>query len=185
MVFTQVLRRWVYSMMVAAVAIMSSPALFASTSAASLDDYVPNAALVGKAEFKVMFFTIYEASLFAPNGEFNRSKPFALRINYLVDADKSRLVDNSISEMKRQKSASGERLERWEKLMNEYFFDIKENDIAYMVHNADRSLTIWTNDQAPVTIEDKAFARAFLNIWVGRKPRDEEFQSQLFGQNQS
>ena len=154
-----------------------------SVQAASVDDFVPNAQLVGEAQFKVVFFKIYDAALFAPEGEFSRSAPFALRIKYLVDADKERIVKQSIDEMERQKAAKPDRLAKWKTLMEDSFTDIKENDLAYMVQNEDRTLTLWTNDEEPVTITDKGFARAFLNIWVGRKVRDKDFQRKLFGQN--
>ena len=152
-----------------------------SVQAALLEDYVPNAKLVGEAQFKVVFFKIYDASLFASDGEFSRSKPFALRIKYLVDADKERIINQSIDEMERQKAARPDRLAEWKTLMEENFTDIKENDLAFMVQNSDRTLTLWMNDEEPVTIFDKGFVRAFLNIWVGRKARDKEFQRQLFG----
>ena len=155
----------------------------APVQAAAVKDYIPNAQLVGEAQFKVVFFKIYDAALFATDGEYSRSKPFALRIKYLVDADKERIVKQSIAEMERQKAAKADRLAEWRVLMEETFTDIKENDLAYMVQNDDRTLTLWTNDEEPVTITDKGFARAFLNIWVGRKARDKDFQRQLFGQN--
>lgn len=151
--------------------------------AAVIEDYVPNAKLVGEAQFKVVFFKIYDAALFASEGEFSRAKPFALRIKYLVDADKDRIVKQSVDEMARQKAARPDRLAKWKLLMENSFTDIKENDMAYMIQNEDRTLTIWTNDDEPVTISDKGFTRAFLNIWVGRKARDKEFQRQLFGQD--
>lgn len=44
-----------------------------------MEDLVPAAKLVSKARFKVIFFNIYDAELFAPNGRFDRAGPYALR----------------------------------------------------------------------------------------------------------
>ena len=41
---------------------------FASAQTAMVDRFVPEAALVGEARFKVLLFPVYDASLYAPKG---------------------------------------------------------------------------------------------------------------------
>ncbi|HCD79966.1 MAG TPA: hypothetical protein DEQ81_08050, partial [Alphaproteobacteria bacterium] len=53
-----------------------------------LDRLVPDAELVGEARFKVMFFKIYDAQLYAPNGRYSAGNPYSLRLHYLINAKK-------------------------------------------------------------------------------------------------
>lgn len=147
-------------------------------------EFVPNAEKVGEATFSIMFFDIYTASLWAPNGDYSRSGPFALQINYLVDADADRIIGQTVKELSRQKAGTEAQLEKWKALMETHFVDLKENDVANIVFTEAGTLTMWNNDGAPVEITDRRFARVFMNIWLGKRARDKEFQAELMGRAQ-
>lgn len=149
--------------------------------ASRLMELVPDAKKVGEATFSIMFFDIYTAALWAPNGTYNRSGPFALQINYLVDADAERIISQTVKELERQKAGSKPQIKEWKALMEQHFVDLKENDIANIVFNESGTLTMWNNDGDPVEIGDRRFARVFMNIWLGKRARDKEFQAELMG----
>ena len=58
--------------------------------------------LVGEAKFRLLFFDIYHAALFAPDGLYDGSAPYALRLSYMRDVSSQTIVDTSLDEMRRQ-----------------------------------------------------------------------------------
>ena len=147
-----------------------------------LEEFVPAAKLVGKARFKVIFFKIYDAELFAPNGRFDRAGPYALRLTYLVKAKKDRIISQTVKEMKRQKSAGTARLDRWEVLMERYFIDMDKGTSADFIHTADGRLVLTAEGRVLGEITDRDFIAALMDIWLGPKVRDKSFQRALLGQ---
>ena len=156
----------------------------ASTAKGIMEELVPAARRVGMARFKVVFFKIYDAELFAPEGRFDRSGPYALRLNYLVKAKKSRIISQTVKEMKRQKSARAAQLERWEPLMDRYFIDMDKGTSADFIHTADGRLVLATERRVLGEITERDFINALMDIWLGPKVRDKVFQRALMGQDQ-
>ena len=48
-----------------------------------ISQYVPEAEKVGAGRLSVMIWDVYDAALYAPQGQFNENKPFALELTYL------------------------------------------------------------------------------------------------------
>ena len=158
-------------------------AVIASAARGVMEELVPTARRVGMARFKVVFFKIYDAELFAPGGRFDRSGPYALRLTYLVKAKKSRIISQTVKEMKRQTSASAAQLERWEPLMDRYFIDMDKGSSADFIHTADGRLVLATEDRVLGEITERDFINALMDIWLGPKVRDKAFQRALMGQD--
>ncbi|MGB1356549.1 MAG: hypothetical protein ACPG7P_04640, partial [Candidatus Puniceispirillaceae bacterium] len=74
-------------------------------------EFVPDAGIVGKARFQVLFFKIYDAALYAPKGVYDRKAPYALRLTYLINVKKDRIIKQTVREMKRQRAASDSMIE--------------------------------------------------------------------------
>jgi hypothetical protein len=51
---------------------------------------VPDAELVGQGRLKFLFWNVFDASLYAPDGTWSRDEPFALSVPYLRDPEFSR-----------------------------------------------------------------------------------------------
>ena len=147
-----------------------------------MEELVPAARRVGKARFKVVFFKIYDAELFAPDGRFERGGPYALRLTYLVNGKKDRIVAQTVKEMKRQKAASEARINRWEGLMERYFVDMDKGTSADFIHTADGRLVLTAEGRVLGEITDRDFITALMDIWLGPKVRDKSFQRALLGQ---
>ena len=142
---------------------------------------VPDAKLVGEARFEIFFFKIYDAQLFAPDGVYDPRGVYALRLNYLVDAKEDRIIKQTVKEMKRMKAASHAKIESWVPVMEKAFIDMDEGSFADFIHLADGTLTLAANGKEISRIEDKRLVRALMNIWLGKKVRDEEFRDKLIG----
>lgn len=144
-------------------------------------EFVPDAGIVGKARFQVLFFKIYDAALYAPKGVYDRKAPYALRLTYLINVKKDRIIKQTVKEMKRQRAASDSMIESWVPLMEESFIDMPKGSSADFIHTGDGRLVLATGGRTVAEIEDRRFIRALMNIWLGPKVQDAEFQLALMG----
>ena len=147
----------------------------------ALAEFMPTARLVGAARFKVILFKIYDAELFAPNGKFRRTGPYALRLTYLINAKKDRIISSTVKEMKRQKAASKSVIEGWIPLMEQHFISMDEGSQADFINTGDGRLLLTANGKLIGEIDDAAFTTALMNVWLGPKVRDKKFQDRLMG----
>ena len=166
-------------------ALMLAPRLaVADARAGALEALVPAARRVGKARFKVIFFKIYDAELFAPDGRFDRAGPYALRLTYLINAKKDRIVSQTVKEMKRQTSASNTQVESWIPLMERHFISMDKGTNADFIHTADGRLVLAAEGEVISEITDREFITALMDVWLGPKVRDKTFQRALMGLEQ-
>jgi len=147
-------------------------------------DFVPDAALVGKARFQVLFFKIYDAALYAPKGVYDRRAPYALRLTYLINGKKDRIIKQTVKEMKRQRAASDSVIEGWVPLMEQAFIDMPKGESADFILAGDGRLVLATGGRTIAEITDRRFIRALMNIWLGPKVRDADFQLALLGRTE-
>ena len=147
----------------------------------ALRKHVPDAELVGEARLQIFFFKIYDAQLYAPNGRFTRDGAYALRLNYLIDAEKDKIVERTVKEMKRQQAASSPVIEGWVPLMEANFISMPKGSSADFIHTSDGRLILAANGEAIAEIANRRFIKALMDIWLGPKPRDLEFQRDLMG----
>ena len=147
----------------------------------ALRAHVPDAELVGAARLQMFFFKIYDAQLFAPNGRFSRDDAYALRLTYLIDAKKDKIVERTVKEMKRQKAASSKVIEGWVPLMEDAFISMDKGSYADFIHTGDGRVLLTANGKLISEITDSRFITALMNVWLGPKVRDKEFQDKLMG----
>ena len=162
-------------------AVIAALLLPRSALAGAMEALVPLAKRVGKARFNVFFFKIYDAELFAPDGRFDRSGPYALRLTYLIDAKKDRIISQTVQEMERQTSASAEQIESWIPLMERHFISMDKGSRADFIHTADGRLVLAANGGVIAEITDQDFITALMDVWLGPKVRDKTFQRELMG----
>ena len=143
--------------------------------------FVPEARLVGRARFQVLMFKIYDAALYAPAGVYDPAAPYALRLTYLINGKKDRIIKQTVKEMKRQRAASDAVIESWIPLMEASFIDMPKGSSADFIHVGDGRLVLAAGDEVIAEITNRRFIRALMNIWLGPKARDADFQLALLG----
>jgi len=166
---------------VIAAAILAPRAALAEATKDAMESLVPAAKRVGQARFRVLLFSIYDAELFAPNAVFDREGAYALRLTYLINAKKDRIISSTVKEMQRQKSASPARIESWVPLMERHFISMDKGTHADFIHTADGRLVLAANGAAIAEITDHEFIAALMDIWLGPGVRDRTFQRDLMG----
>ena len=147
----------------------------------TLSQIIPTAQKIGEARFKILLFKIYDAELFAPEGRLDRNGPYALRLTYLVNARKDRIISSTVKEMKRQKTASDEVIEAWVPLMEDAFISMDKDSRADFIHTGDGRLLLTANGDLISEIDDADFIAALMDVWLGPKVRDKDFQDKLMG----
>ena len=151
----------------------------ATADQALAQQHVSDAQLVGKARFKVLFWSVFDAELYAQNGEFNSDKPFALSLSYLRKIKGSEIVAKSISEIQSQSAITSAEATDWESQLKSIIPDVDAQTTITGVRDLDAHTLFYNNDELIGEIEDERFTRAFFNIWLGEKTSEPKLRSEL------
>ena len=137
--------------------------------------------LVGEARFRFFFFDIYNAALFAPNGRYDGTAPYALKFSYLRDVSSQTIADTSVDEMRRQGVSDEARLAEWAGWMEQNFPDMQNGDEAVMVALADGGMAFYHNQIKSGQTDDPEFTKAFFAIWLSENTLKPDFGRRLRG----
>lgn len=140
---------------------------------------VPEAELVGSGRFSVLFWDIYDASLFAPGGHWRSDAPFALSLTYLRDFEGKEIAIQSVKEMRRQDGITNEQLDKWGESMTALFPDVTEGDTLTGVYLANGNARFFLNGKQIGDITAEGFATHFFAIWLGEKASEPSFRDKL------
>ena len=67
-----------------------------------ITSYVPSAQKVGEGRLTYLFWDVYDATLYAPEGSWKEGKPFALKLSYLRAIEGKQIADRSAEEIRNQ-----------------------------------------------------------------------------------
>ena len=158
-------------------ALVFSPQLWADQAIA--DKHISNAELVGKARFKVIFWSVFDATLYAKDANFQADQPFALSLSYLRKIEGSEIVASSITEMKAQNLFTDDELSDWEAQLSDFIPDVNDEITITGVRDKTGSSLFYSNGTLIGQIDNQRFTQGFFSIWLGEKTRDKKFRAQL------
>lgn len=147
--------------------------------------YLDAPGLVGTAKLKVMLWEIFDAQLYAQNGNFSPEKPFALRLTYLRNIPGEKIAEKSIEEIQAQAEATDTEVRRWRKMLSEIIPDVTKSTTITGIRTAEAHTVFYMNNERIGKIEDQRFTRLFFNIWLGENASEPGLRSQLIGASQS
>ena len=180
-------RRDAWRALVAAAAAALLPVPRAQATAASSAAPPPPAAgwrLRGQARLRLFGFSVYDATLWAPEG-FDPAAyeqwPFALELRYLRNFDGRAIAQRSLEEMQRLAPVYRERAQRWLAAMRRAFPDVKAGDRIAGVHLPGRGARFFHNGQERPGIDDAEFAMLFFSIWLSPSTSVPDFRARLLG----
>ena len=159
--------------------LLVSPLLLANQTIA--DKYIPDAELVGKARLKVVFWNVFDAKLYAQNGEYNSEQPFALSLSYLREIRGYEIVAKSVSEMRAQKAFSTEELDDWKNQLSGIIPNVDSETTITGIRNTEGATLFYKNGEIIGQIDDTRFTQGFFNIWLGENTSETGLRSQLLG----
>ena len=137
--------------------------------------------LVGEARFRLFLFDIYHASLFAPDGIYAGTAPYALKLSYMRDVSRRILVNASVDEMRRQGVNDEAKLAEWAYWMEQNFPNMQNGDDAVMVALEGGGMALYHNQIKLGETDDPAFVKAFFSIWLADNALKPKLSRQLRG----
>jgi len=146
-----------------------------------VEKHIPKAQKVGEARLTVMFWDVYDATLFAPNGQWAKQKPFALTLSYLRDFEGEDIADRSIKEIRKQGFDDEVKLATWHTQMRQAFPDVQNGDQLTGIYTQDGHTLFYMGDKRVGTIKDPEFGKKFFAIWLGPETSIPNFRYSLLG----
>jgi hypothetical protein len=153
----------------------------AAAQASIISQAIPNAEIVGKGRLSFLFWDAYDAALYAPEGRWESSQPFALSLQYLREISGEDIADVSIEEIRKQGFTDEVKLAAWHSQMREIFPDVSEGVGLTGVYVPNQPTRFYKNDQEIGSIRDPEFGKYFFNIWLAETTAKPELRSQLLG----
>ena len=141
-------------------------------------------ALIGEGTLKVFVWDIYDLKLFSEMNSFSRQNKFILEFDYKRELKKNKVIEASLKEMRRQKGVAEKQINAWETHLEQGINTAREGTKAAIEWAPDGQITFRYEGKAPVIINDKLFAKSFINIWLGRDTSEPELRSALLGKRQ-
>ncbi|MFN3133217.1 chalcone isomerase family protein [Roseibium sp.] len=141
---------------------------------------VPSASLVGEGRMKFLGFNVFDAQLYAPNGVYSSSNPFALRLTYLRNFKGKAIAEKSAEEMAKQ-GVSKAQLGGWTKQMTAIFPNVSSGQSITGVRTASGSSVFYLGNKEIGTIADPAFTKHFFDIWLGSNTQNPRLRAKLVG----
>ena len=163
------------------------PYIFASMFAGATDMWQKNIqsfALIGEGTLKVFVWDLYDLKLFSETNSFSWQNKFILEFDYKRELKKDKVIEASLKEMRRQKGVSEKQINAWKTHLELGINTVWEGTKAAVEWAPDGQITFHYEGKAPVTINDKLFAKSFINIWLGQETSEPELRSALLGKRQ-
>jgi hypothetical protein len=163
---------------IAVILIFKAAPVFASD---YITTQVPDAQPVGEGRLTFMFWDVYDATLFAPQGEFEEKQPFALSLTYLRELKGNKIADRSAEEIRKLGFSDEVRLATWHSQMRNIFPDVSEGVRLTGLYNAKGESIFYKNGVEVGRIKDPEFSRYFFDIWLDQKTSQPELRAALLG----
>ena len=141
--------------------------------------HVENAQLVGKARLKVMLWKVFDAELYAPNGQYDKQQPFALSLTYLRKLKGEKIVESTLSELRGQGMQDETTLADWGKQLQNIFPDVGKGSNITGVRDSNGHTLFYCDNVACGSVPDPNFTNRFFDIWLGEATSKPAFRANL------
>lgn len=172
-------RRFAFALTLAFAVAAPAGAAFADLGSAAR--LLPSAELVGKGRMTFLGFKVFDAELYAPQGSYSPSAPFALKLTYLRTFKGKQIAESSVKEIRRQGGVSDAQLAKWQTQMEALFPNVSPGQSITGVRTSSGKAEFYLGNQKLGTISDPAFTKKFFAIWLGNNTRDPQLRAQLVG----
>lgn len=141
--------------------------IFSSVSVAA-EQLPANWKMVGAANLKVLWFSIYEAELFTPTGGYElKQRSVLLQLNYQRGISQRSLLDETENQL--QRFSSKEQISRWLQRLERIWPDIREGDQLSFLLDEHGNGSFFFNQRWIGTLAEAEFSQAFISIWLSEK----------------
>lgn len=157
-------------------------ALLGTSSARAVDfiyNYIPEAKLVGQGRAQIMLWDVYDAKLYASDGVYAQSKPFALELEYLQELKGRKIADHAVSEMRRLGYKNEVKLAVWHDRMNRIFPDVMPGSVITGIYIPEGPSIFYKDGKEAGRVEDPAFGKQFFSIWLDARTSTPSLRQRL------
>jgi len=138
---------------------------------------------VGSGTYRKIGFSIYEATLWGPNGVWQEDiKPYVLQLRYNRDLSKDTVVDAILSDLEPQ-APDEATFARWSEQITATLPAVKDGDELSGVAIPGKPSILFYNGKQIASITDAALSKAFFAIWLGDRA-DKSLRAQLIGKEE-
>ena len=139
---------------------------------------------VGAAKLKVMFWEVYESTLYAPEGTFeNDTRPLRLEICYLRDITSADLVKQTGKEWVAQ-GRDHPHSSQWRARLRDLWPDVSKDDVITLDITVDGASHFSFNGKPLGSISDADFGAQFSGIWLAPDTTRPKLRDALLGRTQ-
>jgi len=136
--------------------------------------------LVGSGQLSWWGMTVYNAALFAPQGNYRPEEPHYLEITYRFSFSREQLASRSLEEIERLHGKHSDR----DALLAQFrsiFPDVAQGDRITALHYPGRGAEFFLGEMPLGRIESAALAADFFAIWLGPATSEQDLRSRLLG----
>lgn len=133
---------------------------------------------VGSGTYRKLGFSVYKATLWAPNSLYNPNKPYALELHYTRSVSKDTLVDTVMDDIREQNVTDDETLSKWQTILTNALKPVEDGDTMIGLAVPGKNSRLFFNGVETASLNDPAFSKAFFNIWLGDHA-DENLKNKL------
>jgi hypothetical protein len=133
---------------------------------------------VGSGTYRKFGFTIYHVTLWAPKGEWDPAKPYALELRYARSLSQETLADATIDNIRDENVADEATFARWSAGIKKTMPAVEDGDVMIGVENPGSEAVLFFNGNQIAKTKDQSLAGAFFNIWLG-DGADEDLKNDL------
>lgn len=160
--------------------------LFSTQGFASASDlvyqFIENPKQVGKtSRMTYLFWDVYDASLYAPQGAYSQDQPFVLALHYLRALDGKEIAKRSLKEMEKQGFSDSSQGEQWLTKMVKIFPDVSEGTVLYGLRTPEGYTQFYEDNKLIGEVRDSEFTTWFFNIWLSEKTSEPAMRKELLG----
>ncbi len=140
--------------------------------------------MVGSASFRFMFWSIYDAELYAeqPVFDFEAFPEFILNLDYQRSFTSEQIIQETEKQLAVLNQTSIEDMNAWLGQLDVFLVDVEKGDRISLYVDENRHSSFYFNGSFLGQIQDESFSRNFSSIWLARNDRFAEFSQELTGQ---
>lgn len=140
--------------------------------------------IVGAVSFRVLFWRMFDASLWSTDGIFDWREPFALSLTYARDFSADQLTKKTVEEMSRLSGQPEGAFAGFGADFMTCIDDVGEGDRITAVSLAQDKARLFLNGEERCALERPDLRRHFFGIWLSRDSAFPDATTRLIGAEQ-
>lgn len=146
-----------------------------------VNSYIDSAEPVGQGRLTYFIWNVYDATLYASEGEFDETKPFALNLHYLRDIEGQKIADTSAEAIRQLGFEDEMKIAAWHSQMLRIFPDVKKGTELTGVFDPGKPTRFYMGDKEIGRVRDPEFGKWFFDIWLSEKTQKPQLRAKLLG----